>query len=231
MIYIDVSGEVVNSQLVARMRGWFDDENIPFSLENVKAAIEDNKQDNDVMLSINSMGGDMAEGFAIYDYLRSTGKTVHANIISDCSSIATAILLAASKKNRSGNAHCTSVLHFGSGGVYGKVEDMEAQADLLRKFNDQLVDIYVDRTGVSRKRISDIMHEDKRHTASDLLSLGFISSINSYNTASAYMLGRTEELYKNRLVAMSDRLKAIEAPEAKPAENDSIIHKLNTLFT
>jgi ATP-dependent Clp protease protease subunit len=224
MIYIDVSGEVVDSQHVAWMRGWFAEEQIPFSADNVKAAIADTS-DADIMLSINSMGGDMSEGFAIYDLLRGSGKNIYANIISDCSSIATIILLAAAKKNRSANAHATSVLHFGSGGVYGKVEDMEATAELLRKYNDQMLDIYVDRTGVSRKRISDIMAEDTRHTAAELLSLGFISSINSYNTASAYMLGATEEIYSRRLVAMSG---GVSAEEEKPK---SLIQTLNNLFT
>lgn len=230
MIYVDVSGEVVNSQWVSWMRGWFDDDAIPFSLDNVKSALADSA-DNDVMLSINSLGGDMAEGFAIYDALRASGKNIYANIISDCSSIATVILLAAAKKNRSGNAHCTSVLHFGSGGAYGKVEDLEATAELLRKYNDQLLDIYVDRTGVSRKRLSDIMSEDKRHTASELLSLGFINSINTYNTASAYMLGATNELFSRRFVAMGSKLSAGEPvdPEAESSQK-SIIQSLNSIF-
>ncbi len=223
MTYIDISGEVVNSQHVAWMRGFFSDESIPFSLANVKDALADS-HDNDVMLSINSMGGDMAEGFAIYDLLRTSGKTIYANIISDCSSIATVILLAAAKKNRSANAHATSTLHFGSGGVYGKAEDIEATAELLRKYNEQMVDIYVERAGVSRKKITDIMHEDKRHTAADLLALGFVSSLNTYNTASAYMLGMSGELYTRRLAAMA----APVTPDEKPS---TLISKLNTLFT
>ena len=65
--------------------------------------------DNTIELMMNSLGGDCAEGFAIYDKLRSTGKEIKAVIQGRCGSMASVILLAASE--RKAFPHATLHIH------------------------------------------------------------------------------------------------------------------------
>lgn len=226
MIFIDVRGEIVNDGYASMMKRWFGEDDSIFSLSNVKDAIESNPEDNDVVFNLNSFGGDIQEALDIYDYCRGlTGKTFYANIIGDSSSAASVILLTAAKKNRSGNAHCYATLHFTSGGVYGKLEDVEKQAELMRKYNDALVDIYVDRTGMSRSRISAMMEKDEKHMATDLLAMGFISSINAYTTAQGYAFGLQESIFNGKIAAMAKTIQLPKTEDAKQTESD-----INTLI-
>lgn len=219
MIYIDVKGEILNSNTHALMNVFGMGE-LDFSLQNIKDAFERSPEDNDVTMNLNSIGGDMLEGFAIYDYLRTSGRNIYSNIIGECSSIATVIHLAAPKANRSANKHATSVLHFGSTGAWGKAEDLERQAEMLRDANEKMIAIYIERTGSSRQDLEAIMKEDARQDTDTLLKLGFISSVNDYNTA-RYMVSRSEALYERKLAAMSER---------QQQNNNNFINNLFKLF-
>jgi ATP-dependent protease ClpP protease subunit len=229
MIFIDVTGEIVNGNYAAFMGKWLGEDEKMFCLDTVKEAIEDAQDDPDVCFNLNSFGGDVQEAFDIYDYVRSlTGKNIYANIIGESSSAASVILLSAAKKNRSGNAHCYATLHFTSGAAYGKVEDIEKQAELMRKYNEMLVDIYVERTGMSRSRASAMMEQDVRHTATELLSMGFISSINAHTTASSYAFAMQDSIYQTRIAAMA---KQYSIPGVKPEpEPETTVSSLLNIF-
>lgn len=225
MIFIDVKGEIINGEYASWMNRWLGEDEQYFSLDAVRKAINDTPDETDICLNMDSYGGDIQEALNVYDYLRSlSGKSIYSNIIGECSSAATVIALAAPKKNRSGNAHCYSVLHFVSGGAYGKVEDVEKVADLMHRYNSQLLDIYAERTGTAKKRLSEVMDKDERSMATDLLSLGFISTINAHATASAYAIAIQGEIYKGRIAAMAKSNQVPEPP--KPVKESS----LNTLL-
>ena len=97
--------------------------------------------------------------------------------------MAVALLLAAPKENRSANPNCTALIHKVYGCAYsGTADELEAQAAETRMLQNKILDIYADRTDMSREELEAIMNKQIAHTASELLQWGFISKINSYNT-------------------------------------------------
>lgn len=153
-----------------------------FSLETVTRLFERYPDEQDFKFNINSPGGEVAEGLAIYDYLRTSGKNIYMNIEGACHSMAVTLLLAAPYENRSANPNASAIIHKAYTEAAGNIEDLEAAADNLRALQNKILDIYADRTTTSREELEQVMNEQKRRSAQDLLKWGFISKINPYNT-------------------------------------------------
>jgi ATP-dependent protease ClpP protease subunit len=88
------------------------------TLAEVQSQLEYSKPYDTIRVIINSPGGRVDEGFALYDLLRSLeGVTVITEAIGQCSSIATAAFLAGSV--REVHPHATSLVHLPTGGILG----------------------------------------------------------------------------------------------------------------
>ena len=161
---------------------WMDDGDGVFSLAFVRSLFEKNPQESDFRFDLHCPGGEVEEGFAIYDYLRTSGKNIYMNIEGICHSMAVTLLLAAPRENRSANPNSVALIHQVSGGAYGSTSAVESQAKDMRMLQNRMLDIYAERTGASRDVLETIMMEEREHDTRELLSLGFISKINSYNT-------------------------------------------------
>ena len=162
---------------------WWDGYEGVFSLEFVQSLFKNNPAEMDFKFNIHCPGGEVQEGLAIYDCLRTSGKNIYMNIEGDCHSMAVALLLAAPKENRSANPNCTALIHKVYGCAYsGTADELEAQAAETRMLQNKILDIYADRTDMSREELEAIMNKQIAHNASELLQWGFISKINSYNT-------------------------------------------------
>lgn len=161
---------------------WDDDEGV-FSLEFVQKLFENNPNETDFKFNIHCPGGEVEEGLAIYDCLRTSGRNIHMNIEGACHSMAVCLLLAAPKENRTANPNCRALIHKVWTDAYGGTADeLEASAELCRSLQNSILDIYADRTNVPREELQKIMDEQKERTAQELLDWGFIGKINSYNT-------------------------------------------------
>lgn len=162
---------------------WWDGYEGVFSLEFVQNLFKNNPAETDFKFNIHCPGGEVQEGLAIYDCLRTSGKNIFMNIEGDCHSMAVALLLAAPKENRSANPNCTALIHKVYGCSYsGTADELEAQAAETRMLQNKILDIYADRTDMPREELEAIMNKQIAHNASELLQWGFISKINSYNT-------------------------------------------------
>ena len=163
---------------------WYswDGESGVFSLDYVQRVFKENPDENDFQFNIHCLGGEVEEGFAIYDYLRTSGKNIFMNIEGSCHSMAVTLLLAAPAENRSANPNSVALIHEIQGGAWGSTSDLQAQASNMKMLQDRMLDIYAERTGTDRTVLENLMKEQKEHNAKELLQLGFISKINSYNT-------------------------------------------------
>ncbi len=165
--------------------GWYGiygDESFAFSLEEVQRIFAEHPDEQDVRLDIHSLGGAPTEAFAIYDFLRTSGRNIYTNIEGSCHSAATILLLAAPFENRTANAHATAIIHKVSGEVVGTVDVVEAYAEDMRMIQNQLLDIYADRTKLDRERLAEIVDEQRERTTAELLEWGFIARVNPYIT-------------------------------------------------
>lgn len=166
MQHINLSGEV----------------GLDITLSDIKQKFEALGNEKDVLLNIDSVGGSVREGFLLYDYLRTSGKTLYCNVTGGCHSMAVILLLAAPAQNRTANPLSTAVLHDVSGYSIGSADDLERDAEIMRGERNRILNIYADRTKLTFEDAERIMLEEKERTADELLNWGFITSINKYNT-------------------------------------------------
>ncbi len=135
--------------------------------------------DADISLTINCRGGMVDTALAMYDALRATGKTISAEVIGECSSSATLLLLAARADLRKAHPNASILIHnpYISGFVEGDAKQVGAIADSLEDVQNRFLDIYVERTGADRETLQAIMNEGKPMSVERAKSLGFISDI------------------------------------------------------
>lgn len=183
MIVIDVFGEIGSKSSEI----WMSAMGLPFevlSMPKVKEILDAHPDDPDVTLNIDCVGGDVAEGFKIYDFLRSSGKNIYTNIVGGCHSMAVVLLLAAPLENRTGSRNLRALIHkvYGMPFGYMTADDCVEMAEDLFREQNAILDIYAERTGKDRAFLENIMSEEKERTADELLEWGFIGKITSYNT-------------------------------------------------
>jgi ATP-dependent Clp endopeptidase proteolytic subunit ClpP len=142
--------------------------------------------DDTIDMEINCRGGETDEGWAIYDALRSTGKTISATIVGECSSMATIVLLAAKKELRSGEPHAKLLIHNPYAMTFGPMsaEDMENHAADLKRERERFLDVYVERTGADRTELAAIMEQDRYMEMEEAQRLGFVTTILKPKSAS-----------------------------------------------
>lgn len=133
---------------------------------------------NIINLEINSPGGNVFDGIAIYNMLnaaKANGKTINATVMGIAASIASVILMAADKITMPANTMV--MVHSPSGGVFGTSDDMREMADVLDKVKDSLVGTYMKRTGKSDEDIRNMLATDTFMSAQEALDNGFADEI------------------------------------------------------
>ena len=106
-------------------------------------------------LNIDSPGGSVEDGFTIFDAIKSLGIPVTAHITGTAASMASVIMLAASKIKIA--EHGRVMIHRVTGGAAGNHDDMAAAAAVIKQFEDRIVAIYVERTKKDEAEVRDLM--------------------------------------------------------------------------
>lgn len=154
--------------------------------------------DNEIDIRLHCPGGDCIEGWAIYDALRNSGKTISATIEGECSSMATIILLAAPKERRFGFENARMCIHnpavawldlcsaerLTAEEINNLKAKLTAQETSLIEEQNKILNLYVERTGAERSELQQLMNEDKFVDMSRAAELGFIASTLAPNTDS-----------------------------------------------
>jgi len=209
MAQLRIYGDIVNSDEQAFLKMFGDTDSISYkNVDEFIGAIPDD--DNKIDLQLNCRGGDVAEGWIIYDSLRATGKEISATVDGICASMATIILLAAPKERRAARPHATLLIHnpyipYAEGEL--NADELQSLADKMQAEQNKILDLYVERTGADRERLTAFMNESKQMTAEEALELGFISKIIS--PASAKASGQI----KNQKMSLLEKLKALITSE------------------
>lgn len=183
MITIDVNIPIA-PESENKWMAMFGEEQAFFSLETIKRIFRENPNEKDFKFNFNCDGGYVDEGFAIYDYIRTSGKNIHCNIEGGCHSMAIIMLLAAPKENRTANQHATALIHCVHADFYGSMnpDELREAADELEKSQERILDVYAERTGTDIRILRTFMKEEKMRDTDFLLKYGFIGKVNSYNT-------------------------------------------------
>ena len=166
---------------------------------------------NELVVEINSVGGDVMAGLGIYNMLRSwakDGKAVTTRVTGVAASIASIIALAGDKREMPKNTF--AMVHQASTFAVGTADDMRDAADTLDKVDGSLRGIYMDRMGVDESKAKEIMAKDTWLTADECKDLGFATAlIEDIKATAKFDLARAE---------LPDNVAAIFKAEADPEQ-------------
>lgn len=184
------------------------------NLKTVEDFIQANQDADELHIEINSPGGSMDVGFQIHDALVSSGKKISTEITGNCFSIATAVLLAAKKEDRSMRENAQSLLHNPWLGIDGAFEakDFQKLADEMNAHQDKLKNFYVEKLSVTPEKVTEYMEADKIIHSAEALELGLVGSIINTNTQAsktkAYAFFNSKIKPKNNMATFEERMKA-----------------------
>ncbi len=128
-----------------------------------------------VKLILNSGGGDIIEGFSIYNAINDfAGETVAQ--IDFAGSMMSVIAMAADRRTMKDNSSLM-MTHRPWGGIAGNSEDLRAHADNLDKLEAMLVNIYSGVSGMSREDTEDYLSEERYLNAEEAINYGLIDEV------------------------------------------------------
>ena len=216
MAKLKIYQDIISSEETTMNELWLGDP-LGVSFQSVDEFIESIAPDDNVIdLLINCRGGDVQEGWAIYDKLRATGKEISATVEGNGSSMASVILLAAPKERRKAYAHAKMTIH--NPYLPAAIGELNAQAlrelaDDMERESTRILDLYVERTGTDREVLKGLMDASTQLTAEQAKEYGFISLI--VEPASAKAGAKTNHM------TFIEKLKALIASEGEgaPAAN------------
>lgn len=145
------------------------------SLRTVMAQVEAVKDADHILININSPGGEVTEGFAIYNYLTSLPNNITTRGVGLVASIATVVFLAGKKRELYPNTQF--LIHNPWTYGEGDAATLERKADELRSIENTLLDFYTTHTGIDKTQLQDLMNSDKMINADAALELNFATTI------------------------------------------------------
>ena len=170
-----------------------------------------------IHLRINSVGGSVIEGAAIYNALRrhKGGLTVHVDGLA--ASMASVIAMSGDEVLMAGNSML--MIHNPWSMAAGDADDLRKEADVLDKLKATLVNAYVRKTGRERGEIEAMMDEETWLDATEAVAMNFADSIEEDIEAAASVTPEAARARFDKFARfMRKTAKNIKAEEAAPAE-------------
>lgn len=130
---------------------------------------------DEVDVEINSPGGDVFAGLAIYNGLRASGKKINVKVLGLAASAASLIAMAGDTIEMPENAFL--MVHNPWGFAMGGADEMRNTADVLDKIGMSLVSTYAKRTGKSDAEIAALLDAETWMTAQEAVDAGFATSV------------------------------------------------------
>ncbi|NNE04544.1 MAG: ATP-dependent Clp endopeptidase proteolytic subunit ClpP [Xanthomonadales bacterium] len=139
--------------------------------------LESENPDKDINLYINSPGGVVSAGLAIYDTMQFVRPDVSTMCLGQAASMGALILAAGAKGKRFCLPHSRVMIHQPLGGFQGQATDIDIHAREILKLRDQLNDILASHTGQSMKAIARDTDRDNFMSPEQALDYGLIDQI------------------------------------------------------
>ena len=131
----------------------------------------------DIYLYINSPGGMVTSGMAIYDTMQHIKSDVVTICVGLAASMGSFLLAAGTKGKRLALPHSRIMIHQPSGGARGQATDIEIEAREILRIRHQLNQIYADRTGQPLSKIEKDMDRDFFMSAEESKEYGLIDRV------------------------------------------------------
>lgn len=145
--------------------------------------LELNEPGKPILLVINSPGGSIDSGFAIWDQFKLVTSPVTTLVTGLAASMGSVLALVAEPKRRFATPQSRFMIHQPrlSGFIQGQATDLDIQAKEILKTHELLIDLYQKETGKDRETISKAIDRDSWLSAEEAKNFGLISKVvNSY---------------------------------------------------
>ncbi|BAZ85898.1 MULTISPECIES: ATP-dependent Clp protease proteolytic subunit [Dolichospermum] len=139
--------------------------------------LDSDDQTKPIYLYINSPGGSVTAGLAIYDTMQHIKSEVVTICVGLAASMGSFLLAAGTKGKRMALPHSRIMIHQPSGGTRGQASDIAIEAKEILRLRHQLNQIYVDNTGQSLEKIEKDMNRDFFMSAQEAKEYGLIDRV------------------------------------------------------
>ena len=139
--------------------------------------LESENPKKDINMYINSPGGVITAGMAIYDTMQYIRPKVATTCIGQAASMGSFLLAAGEPGMRTALANARIMVHQPSGGAQGQATDIEIQAREILRVRSTMNDLYVKHTGQTLDTIERAMERDKFLNAEEARALGLIDAV------------------------------------------------------
>lgn len=216
--------EVENGKHVLTLSGnvqkkyWRDDDVI--NAKDIRESLE--SVTDDIVIKLNSPGGDVFEGIEIYNYLKDHPSNVTVEVTGVAASAATFITAGANEVIM--NVGTSLMIHEASTFTWGNKSDIQKTLNALETIDESILSIYSEKTGQSNEQLEEWMNEEKWFTADEAVEFGFANSVKRDNVESVEPEESIEDIINSKVaIAMAAFSNALEKPIAK---NISLVERL-----
>jgi ATP-dependent Clp protease protease subunit len=139
--------------------------------------LESEDPDKDVMMYVNSPGGDVSAGLAIYDAMQCLRCPVATFCVGQAASMASFLLASGAKGKRSSLPHARVMIHQPLAGMQGPATDIEIHAREILKARDTINELYAKHTGQPVDKIRRDTERDNFMSAQQAKDYGLIDAV------------------------------------------------------
>ncbi len=133
--------------------------------------------EKDIMVYINSPGGSITAGLAMYDTMQYIKPDVATISVGMCASMGAFLLAAGTKGKRMALPHSEVMIHQPAGGVQGKATDMQIYTDRILRTKKQLNELLAEMTGQPVEKVAEDTEKDYFMSADEAKEYGLIDEI------------------------------------------------------
>jgi ATP-dependent Clp protease, protease subunit len=139
--------------------------------------LESQDPDKDISIYINSPGGSVYSGLAIYDTMQFVKPDIHTMCVGVAMSMGSLLLSGGTKGKRAALPNSRILIHQPSAGFEGQSTDIEIHAREILAVRDRLDDIYASHTGRPKEEVRRDMERDRFFTSEQALEYGLIDRV------------------------------------------------------
>jgi len=139
--------------------------------------LESQDSKKDITVYINSPGGLVTAGMAIYDTMQYVRSDIQTIVVGQACSMGSLLATAGAKGKRLMLPHGRHMIHQPLGGAKGQATDVQIQANELLRWKDELTKIYEKHTGQPLDKLKDDMERDKFMTPEEAVAYGLADKI------------------------------------------------------
>lgn len=159
----------------------------------------------DLIVNINSYGGEVAEGLAIYNALKDFNGKVITKVDGFACSIASVIFMAGQERIMQKSS--LLMIHNAWSYASGNANDLEKAAEDLRKINESIIESYLACSNLSKEKIQELLDNETWLTPEEALDYGFATKVNNDD-------GAKNSMEQHHIKALINKIKVLESDKA-----------------